>query len=131
MPFSAIEVEGLADLDRSFGKLGRLVRARFREGMRLAAQPVATLARDKALANISGMQRARTVDWSLMRVGGSNVVYVAPLQRGRASRRNPARKRPNLADLLIEKSLEPAAEQARPIIEARARQAVEQAIKDL
>lgn len=127
--FSPIEVEGLAELDRAFGQVDKNLRKELRVGLREAAQPVAALSHQFALAQISGLARQQSIDWSQFRIGGGTVVYVAPKERGRRGGRGPAGRRPNLANLLVE-SMDRAAEQAGPRIERYAERAVERAVTE-
>lgn len=123
--YTAIEVDGLAELDRAFGQVDKELRKRLRTALQSAARPVAGLAHEFALQEISGMRRQQTINWSVFRVGGSNVVYVAPKERGR---RGPGGRRPNLADRLVE-SMDKAAERARPFVERVAGEAVDRSIE--
>jgi hypothetical protein len=98
-----IRVEGLRELHRAFrlaeGKLDRELRGELRE----AAEPVR---RDAERLAVAGIPRLG-LPWSRMRVGVTQTaVYVAPKQKGR----NRAHRRPNLADLLLGRSMIPALE---------------------
>lgn len=127
MPTGPIQVEGLAELERAFGRVDKELKRRLVVGLRLAAEPVAALAQQTAVSEISGLQRRKAIDWSEMRVGGTSFVYVAPKQRGRQSRANPALKRPNMANLLVD-AMDKAAERARPEVERRVERIVDSAI---
>ena len=125
-----IEIEGLAELDRAFGQVDRGLRKRLRSAEREAAKPVAAISHELAIAEISGMSRQRTIDWSVFRIGSNaNTVYVAPKERGRRGHRGPAGKRPNLANLLIEK-MDKAVERERPRVEQAIERAIEQAVME-
>lgn len=122
-----IQVEGLAELDRALGQVDKTLRKRLRLAETQAAAPVAAISHELAVSEISGMRRERTIDWSQFRIGSNATsVYVAPKERGRRGRRGPAGKRPNLANLLVEK-MDRAVERARPGVE----RAIERAIDDV
>jgi hypothetical protein len=105
MPAGPIRVEGLRELQRAFRRADPVLRKELRAGLRLAAEPVKTSAEQLALSEISHM----TIPWSKMRVGVTQrEVYVAPRQRGIKARGDDPRRRRNLFDLLLGKSLEPA-----------------------
>lgn len=105
MAVEAIHVEGLRDLQRAFRRADPLLRKELRVGLRKAAEPVRSSAEQLALSQIPRM----TVPWSRMRVGVTQrEVYVAPRQRGLKTRGPDPRRRPNLFDLLMGRSLEPA-----------------------
>lgn len=103
----AIHVEGLRDLDRAFKAADVALNKDLRKTLTAAAEPVRSGA--EALA-ISGIPRM-TVPWSRMRIGvTAHSVYVAPRKRGSRVARS---KRPNLASLLLGRSMLPALEQNR------------------
>lgn len=57
--------------------------------------------------------------WQRMRaVARQNLVYVAPVERGR-NRRSPGRHRPNLAGLLMDRAMQPALEAKAGEVEER------------
>lgn len=97
-----IVVSGLADLQKAWAVADRETSKELREALREAAKPAATDAHALALHTIPRM----TVPWSRMRVGVTRrSVYVAPRQRETRVKR---RKRPNLADLLAGRAMQPA-----------------------
>lgn len=115
MPTGPIRVEGLRELQRAFRRADVDLRKELRVGLRAAAEPVKTSAEQLALSQISHM----TIPWSKMRVGVTQrEVYVAPKNRGIKARGNDPRRRPNLFDLLLGRSLEPALAQNIGKVEA-------------
>jgi len=109
-----VAVHNLAQLNRTFKHAPKDTQRALRDEYRTVADPVKTSAETLA---VSGIPRIGA-KWSRMRVGvTSRLVYVAPRPRGLKSRGHP-RRRPNLADLLMARSLEPALAQNRHRIEA-------------
>jgi hypothetical protein len=100
-------VHGLGDLQRAFATAGKQASKELREGLKDVAEPIRIDAEHRAVDEISRIGPS----WQRMRaVTRRNVVYVAPVERGRQSRRNPRLRRPNLAGLLMDKAMEPALE---------------------
>lgn len=100
-----IAVEGMAGLQRALAGAERDVRLGVRAELRQVAEPVRSDAAALALTEIPRM--ARSPRWAGMRVGVTrNLVYVAPRQKGTHGR--GPRRRPNLADLLMARAMEPA-----------------------
>lgn len=92
-----IHVEGLRDLQRAFAVADKAVSRELKVALRRAAEPVRADAERLAAGEI----RRSRVDWSRMRTGVTRtLVYVAPKERGRSSRAFPARRRPNMRELL-------------------------------
>jgi hypothetical protein len=107
-------VSGLNDLQAAFKDADRQLRLGIRSELRHIAEPVARGAEQLALTSIRDMPRSP--QWSKMRVGVTrNLVYVAPRQKG--TRGRGSRRRPNLADLLMGRAMEPALERNTPGIE--------------
>lgn len=116
----AIVVEGLSDLQRAFAVADKETAKEFRHALRAAAEPVRVDAEHLARARIGNM----TDPWSRMRVGVTrNSVYVAPRSRSK----NRRRRRKNLADLLLNKSMIPALEVNTRKVERK----VDQALADV
>jgi hypothetical protein len=98
----AVRVQGLRELSRAFAVADKTLSRELRDKLREAAEPVRSDAEALAVARIPRIG----VPWSRMRVGVTrSAVYVAPRQRGA---RGSRRRRPNLADLLMERSMQPA-----------------------
>lgn len=115
MPAPTVRVTGLRDLQRAFALVGPAAKKELRAALKEIGEPIARDAESLATARISRIGQA----WPQMRVGVTqNLVYVAPKQRGRLSRQNPARRRPNLFDLLMGRAMEPALDQNIPGAEA-------------
>lgn len=105
MPAPAVAVEGLRDLQRAFALADVAAKKELRSALKEIGEPIARDAESLATARISRIGKV----WPQMRVGVTqNLVYVAPKQRGRASRQNRALRRPNLFDLLMGRAMEPA-----------------------
>lgn len=98
-------VEGYTGLMRAIARSERDVRLGIRGELRELAKPVADQAERLALEEITRIGPR----WSKMRVGvTSQIVYVAPKQRGVKSRGLAKRKRPNLATRLRDDAMQPA-----------------------
>ena len=72
-------------------------------------------------------QRIRRIGptWARMRVGTEGgVVYVAPVERGSKGRGNQRFRRPNLADLMMGRAMEPALQQNEDKVIARVNDAL-------
>lgn len=109
-----IVIRGLRELNRAFIRAGEQTRHEIRYEMAALAEPVRQTAEQLAIQKI----RRIGLDWSQMRTGVTQtLVYVAPVQRGVKTRGPNPRKRPNLADLLIGRALDPALEANRGKIE--------------
>lgn len=97
-----LRVEGLAEMQRAFRVADRSLSRELRSSLREVAEPVRSDAEHLASAAIPRIG----VPWSRMRVGITrHTVYVAPRQRGA---RDQARKRRNLAGLLMDRAMLPA-----------------------
>lgn len=100
-----LAVAGLAELQRAFKAAENQLDTEFATGAKQVAEPVRVDAERLAVAGIPRIG----VPWSRMRVGvTTRSVYVAPEKRGS---RIPQRRRPNLADLLLGRAMEPALQQ--------------------
>jgi hypothetical protein len=103
-------------LSRAFAKADKQLKRDYRESLRSLAEPVKVEAQARATQEITNIGSR----WSLMRVGVTQkLVYVAPQERGRASRRNVAIRRPNLATLLMDEAMQPALDNNAQHIEER------------
>jgi hypothetical protein len=112
-------VTGLRELSAAFAHAERQTRLGFRAGLRDVAEPVRRDAEQLALSAIPRMSASPA--WSRMRTGVTrSLVYVAPRKRG--TRGRTPRSRPNLADLLMDKAMEPALERHANEIEGRMEQ---------
>ena len=114
-------VEGLGDLNRALRRADKDVRAGVRKELRGIAEPIQRTAETLAFSSIRNIGR----DWSRMRIGATlDLVYVAPQMRGTKTK---ARKRSNLADLLMDRAMQPALDQHAPEIERRVGDALDRA----
>lgn len=86
------------------------------------AEPIRAGAEARAFVQIPRIGRR----WGLMRTGlTSTRVYVAPRERGKASRVNRALGRPNLAGLLMDRAMQPALDANEAQVAARFDDALE------
>lgn len=109
MAEQTIAVKGLADIDRAFRLAGRNAQKRLRKELQAVAEPVRAEAEKLAGATITNLHPGDP--WTRMRsVARRNTVYVAPVERGRGSKRESRRRRPNLARLLLDRAMDPALE---------------------
>jgi hypothetical protein len=117
-----IVIRGLHELQASLAHADRSVRLGVRKGLRQAAEPVQRGAEELAQTNIRNIGPK----WSRMRVGVTrNLVYVAPRQKG--TRGRGPRRRPNLADLLMDRAMQPALDQHEAEVEARLEELLDRA----
>ena len=96
-----VHVKGLAGLQRGFRRIDKDMGKELRGTLKKSAEPVRADAAGRAsrIGNVTG-------DWSEMRTGvTTNVVYVAPRKR---QSKVSARRRPNLATLLMDRAMQPA-----------------------
>jgi len=99
-----VVVKGLAEMNRAFARADRDMKKDLRNTLKDVAEPVREEAEVLAGQKIRNMGNG---PWSRMRVGvTTNLVYVAPKERGR--RGNIGSRRTNLADLLMDRAMEPA-----------------------
>jgi len=106
----SIKVEGLQSLQRAWKVADAALDIELRETLISVAQPVGHTATALAISEIKKM----TLPWSEMRIGVTlHDVYVAPVQRGT---RDPRKKRPKFAVLMLDRAMVPALDQNRPLI---------------
>lgn len=119
MASSAIQVEGLSDLQRAFTAADRTLREDLRDALQEAAAPVRSDAQVLASTQIRRMPAGSP--WTRMRIGmlGSSVVYVAPVERGAKSRSNQRFRRPKFKPLMLGRAMEPALARNRQKVEKR------------
>lgn len=115
---TAVTVRGLKELNRAFGLADRELAKQLRSNLREIARPIADDAQRLAETEIRNMPLGKSIDgqpaWSRMRIGyGYGIIYVAPQERGRRSRRIVSIRRPNLATLLMDRAMDPALERNR------------------
>ena len=106
----AIHIKGLNGMINAFAAADAHIKEDLRDALQEAAAPVRSQAQMLAGTKISHMGGSHR-PWARMRIGieGRSVVYVAPVERGAKSRgAKGVRGRPNLADLILGKALEPA-----------------------
>jgi hypothetical protein len=124
-----VVVSGFRETARAFGKVNRQFPKDLRKQLLGAAEPVRADAATLAGAQIRNMGIGKP--WSGMRVGGGvTIVYVAPKLKGRKSKFDSRRRRPNLADLLMERAMKPALERNREEVARRAEKALDEMQRD-
>jgi len=107
---STVRVQGLKELQRDLKKMRSDLGKELKAELRSVAEPVRQTAEQLAVANLPNIGPA----WSRMRIGiTTSVVYVAP-----RTRRKAGSPRPNLAQLLMDKSMQPALDQHEAGIES-------------
>lgn len=103
-------------MQRAFAKADKTLSRELRGALREVAEPVRQDAEQLALERIPHIG----MEWSRMRIGVSRrLVYVAPKQRGVKSKSDRGRRRPNLADLLMDRAMSPALERNVSLVERR------------
>lgn len=116
---ATIRVRGLRELNKAFNQAEKHVRGDLKGELHRVAVPVQLMAQRLAVTKISGLAATNTTsgaEWAHMRIGATQtIVYVAPQQRGRLTKRNKRRYArgmgtgpPSFADLLMTKAMEPA-----------------------
>ena len=124
---SVVVVRGLREFVAACDHADKRIRREVRGELRSVAEPVRHDAETLARSTIPRIGPL----WPLMRVGVTrSLVYVAPKQRGRLSRANPALRRPNLAGLLMDRAMEPALTQNVPGIQASVERVLDQVGRD-
>jgi len=126
----AIRVRDLNSLVRAFAAADKAVKEDLRDALMEAAAPVRSDAETLALHTIKNMQPTRLgrSAWSAMRTGvtGNAIVYVAPVERGVKTKGRLRLARPNLANLLLERAMEPALEHNIGRVERRLEQMLDE-----
>ena len=124
-----VVVRGLREVNAAFAKTDRDIRLGWRASMRQVAEPVRRDAEQLAQDSIRNMPASPR--WGRMRVGVTrNMVYVAPRQRGARARSAASARRPNLANLLMDRAMEPALERHAHEIEERFERLLDRAADD-
>lgn len=99
MPASSVRLHGVRELSRAFARADDTLKRELRDGLRDAAEPVRRDAELLARLEIRNIG----VPWSRMRSRvTTRSVWVAPVERGVKSRAAQPRRRPNLAQLLLD-----------------------------
>jgi len=110
-------VQGMAELQRDLAKLPKRADKSLQQGLREVAQPVADDAYFLSLAKIRRMPWSP--QWAKNRVGVTrHSVYIAPVKRGVKGNPFDPKRRPNLVELIMGRSYEPAAERGAVEVEA-------------
>ena len=101
-----VRVSGLRETTRAFRRISKSLDSELVDGLKGAAEVVKTDAESFALGRIRNMPGSPR--WAGMRIGVSRaqgVVFMVPSARGRGGR-----GRSNLANLLMERAMDPAVE---------------------
>jgi hypothetical protein len=101
-----LKVRGLRETTRAFNNMQEDLADELREGLKHAAEPVRIAAEQKAISRIENMPHSTA--WAEQKIVVSKrtaLVYMAPKKR---QSRNTAKRRKNLADLLMTRAMEPA-----------------------
>lgn len=123
---SGVEVFGLFELRRILIAAEPEAEKAIDAGIAQAAEGI----RSDAEILAAGRIRKIGSDWSRMRTGVTGrVVYVAPQKRGVRVRGPHPRRRPNLANLLAERAMQPALEKNQGQIVARVDEALTRLIE--
>ncbi len=108
-------VINLDEINRNLKALGPAINTAAKLGMLEGAEPIRRDAERLAESNISGMKRKKTSDWAAQREGSTiHEVYIVPVERGRKSRNDNRRRRPNFVEIMFGKSYDPAFERGKP-----------------
>lgn len=100
MPGASLKVHGFREMQRAFAKASPNLKKEQRQTLKKVAEPVRDDAVTLAVGDIPGVG----VAWSRFRIGiTTRHVYVAPQRRGRGRLR-----RPNFAQLLMDRAMQPA-----------------------
>lgn len=122
-----VSLHGQRELNALFAKAGKEAKAAIRRGEADIAQPLKHDIEQHALTDI----RRIGPKWWRMRVGvTTNLVYVAPVQRGVKGRGDLPRRRPKFADLMEQRAFAPAVARNQPLIEGRVEALLEQIAAD-
>ena len=116
----AIQVKGLREMQRAFAIADKSLELELRAALRESAEPVRLDAEHLAATKIRNiLSPTAEVDWWRMRVGVTrSFVYIVPNERGKRTRANRRRfARPNLADLMMGRAMEPALDQNQEKLE--------------
>ncbi len=120
-----VVVEGLEELLRATNQISKDVARATHTDLKQIAEPVRREAEELARSTI----RKIGEPWSKMRTGANvRLVYVAPVQRGIKTRGNDPRRRPNLANLLMDRAMEPALSHNEPSVLAGIDRLVDKAL---
>lgn len=123
-----VVTEGFVELSRAFGRVNRQFPKDLRKQLKLAAEPVRADA--SRLAGVQVGNLGEGDPWTGMRTGGGvKLVYVAPKQKGRASRSNPRKRRPKLAPHIL-KAMQTALERNSGEVARRADKALHDMERD-
>jgi hypothetical protein len=118
-PGAVFVLSGLSEFRRALAAADAQAADDFKSVLEDVAKPMALHATGLAMQRIPRM----TLPWAENRVGVSaREVYIVPRKRGTSV---PRRKRPNLAELLIDRAYDPTAEQFEPRIRADVERALD------
>ncbi len=113
MPDTAIHLKGMQPLLSAVNRSEKTLKRELRTELKVVAEPVRREAEELARSSIRNIGDP----WSRMRTGvTTRLVYVAPVNRGVKGRGNDPRRRPNLANLLMDRAMQPALNRNQPQI---------------
>lgn len=102
---TGVRVKGYKDLSKAFTKADRAIKGEMEDALEDVAEPIRRGAEALAVTQVRNIGPR----WGLMRTRViRSGIYVAPRERGRRSRREAGRRRPNLAGLLMDRAMQPA-----------------------
>jgi hypothetical protein len=114
-------------MQRALSLLEPAILKQLNADLKKAGEPVAVSAETFALEGIRNMKKSPK--WANFRVGSYvGVIYIAPKQKGTKIR---AKRRPNLAGLLMERAMEPALSVNESLVAGAADAAVGTAVKSM
>ena len=103
---AGLKVRGLKETARAFDHISDDLSGELTDGLKKAAEPVRTAAQDNAVRRIRNVTRVS--GWAEQKIGVSKrsaLVYMVPVKR---RTRSAARRRPNFAELMLKRAMEPA-----------------------
>jgi hypothetical protein len=122
-----VVVENYTNVMRAFAKADRQLKNEWRRELRAVGEPVASESQLLAVSTIPNM--SRSPQWARMRVGVTQKeTYVVPRQRG--VRGHGPKRRPNLANLMLDRAMRPALSRNRDRVVARFGQALDRICAD-
>ena len=100
-----LRVRGYNETIRAFNRADKALKTEMRAAFRDVAEPLRSEAESLAAARITYVGPK----WNRMRTAiTTNLIYVAPKERGRLSKKNRGLRRSNMADLLMDRAMQPA-----------------------
>jgi len=124
-----VVVKGFRETAAAFGRVNKQFPKDLRKQLLASAVPVRDTATSLAGQTIRNLGAGDP--WAQFRIGGGlKIVYIAPKQRGRRSKFDARRRRPNLAPRLMDEAMIPALERNREKVAALADEALHRMERD-